>query len=331
MPANRMSRLPIAEFCGRSGELDVGSGRAAAMSTAFHAMCEGDPAKIAPALARLTQKEVDEIKNWERPVLVHFDDGTELSYDSAEKESRVGIDARGRFELDAEKALVVGTLDMAWTVEKERGCAQRICYVGDIKKTKWTTLDGPESLQLAGYGFALSAREQATHFCPGLWIAEDGEWVWGDLIDLESSRASDLWARIEHAATNQGGEFRTGGHCSSCWARLRCPAYLLPYERHDSLAVLSGADLTNDKVLELLVATQQAEATIKVAKEFCNEYARRHGIDDPSTGKSYRAVQCQGRESAKVADVLEAFPEARQLGVVRRGAHYEMMRWVKKP
>lgn len=328
MTANRMSRLPIAEFCGRSGELDVGSGRAAAMSTAFHAICSAAP-DVMHKVAALTEAERVELGTWHKPELVHFDDGTELTYESAEKESRVGIDARGRFETDPEKALVVGTLDMAWTVEKQRGVALRVCYVGDIKKTKWTTLDGPESLQLHGYGFALSAREHATHYCPGLWIAEDGEWRWGDLVDLESSEAADLWERIGHAARNQGGEFRTGSHCSSCYSRLRCPAYLLPFERHDSLAVLSGADISEERVLELLLATQQAEATIKVAKDFCNEYARRHGIHDPKTNKNYRTIECQGRESAKVADVLAAMPDARERGVIKRGAPYDMMRWVK--
>jgi hypothetical protein len=291
-------------------------------------MCEGDPEKIARALSLLTQKEIDEVKGWEKPTEVTFDTGDKLSYESAEKESFVGINARGRFEVDPEKAIVVGTLDMAWvrhTGEQDHLTA----YVGDIKKTRWTTLDGPESLQLAAYGFALAARESATHYCPGLWIAEDGEWRWGDLVDLESSRAADIWGRIVHAAQNQGGEYRTGGHCSSCWSRLRCPAYLLPFERHDSLAVLSGAELSNDKVLELLVTAQRAQAAVDVAVDFCKEYARRHGIDDASTGKSFRAVQCQGRESVDTKKVLADIPDARERGWFKKGAPYDQMRWVK--
>ncbi len=328
MTANRISRLPIAEFCGRSGDLDNGSGRAAQMSTAFHAMCEGDAEKIARALSLLTAAEVATIKEWERPVEVVFDDGTKLSYDSAEKESTVGLDARGRFCLDPEKAIVMGHLDMAW-IRHVGDASQVSAFVGDIKKTKWTTLDGPESLQLHGYGFALAAREGATHYCPGLWIAEDGEWVWGELVDLESSKAADIWGRILHASQNQGGEYRTGGHCSSCWSRLKCPAYLLPFERFDSLAPLSGGELTNDKVLDLLVTAQRAEATVKVAIDFCKEYARRHGIDDPSTGKSYRAVQCSGRESVDTKKVLADIPDARERGWFKKGAPYDMMRWVK--
>lgn len=328
MTANRISRLPIAEFCGRSGELDLGSGRAAAMSTAFHAICSVAPDVIRKTAA-LTEAEREELKTWHRPTQVPFDDGTVLTYEAAEKESTVGIDSRGRFSLDPEVAVCIGHLDMAWTVEKQFNVAARVCYVGDIKKTHWTTLDGPESLQLHGYGFALAAREHATHYACGLWIAEDGVWNWGKLVDLESSEAADVWDRILHAATNQGGEFRTGGHCRSCYSRLRCPAYLVPVESTHALAPLNGGEVTNEQALHLLHQYQRAEDTLKAVGGFLKEYARRTPIYDPATKKRYMAVECAGKESVNKEALLRDEPQAREKGWIKKGAPYDMMRWVK--
>lgn len=321
MAANRISRLPVAEFCGRSGELDTGSGRAAAMSSAFHALCEGDDAKAAKLLALLTADECQTIKTWHKPEKVTFDDGTELTYESAEKETTVGFDARGRFSL-SESAIAIGHLDMAWRTKNG-------VYVGDIKKTRWTTLDGPESLQLAGYGFALAAREHVDTFACGLWIAEDGEWHWGKLVDLESSEAADLWARVKHAALNTGGDFRTGGHCRSCWSRMRCPAYLVPVEETHALAPLGGHDVTSTQALELLRAYERGKDTLEVVKGFLDEYARRFGIPSEDGKKKYAAVQCQGREALDKERVIAEVPDARERGWFKRGAPYEQMRWVK--
>lgn len=318
---NRISRLPIAEFCGRSAELDVGSSRVAVMGSAFHAMCEGDSAKIAKLLMLLSPEEVDEVHRWKKPTKVTFDDGTELSYDSAEKETEVGFDAQGR-HTTGEKAIAIGHIDMSWI-------RHTVAYVGDIKKQRWTTLDGPDSLQLAGYGFALAAREGCTHFCPGLWYAEEGEWSWGSLVDLESSEAADLWARIVHAAMNVGGEFYTGGHCRSCYSRLRCPAYLVPVESTHALAPLAGHEVTNAQVLALLHAKQRAETTLEAVDAYLKEYARRTPIYDPETKRKYCAVQCSGRESIDVDAILRDCPDARQRGWFKKGRPYPMMRWIK--
>lgn len=335
MTPNRFSRLPVAEFCGRSGELDIGSGRAAAMSTAFHAVCSGAVDATAKCAA-LTAAEKEEIKTWHRPESIRFDDGEELSYENAEKELQIGLDSRGRHCLDPSKAIVIGTLDMAWSRADIDGVppdqtvsvdalGRVVAYVGDIKKTRWTTLDGPESLQLIGYAFAYAAKVGATHFCCGIWNATEGGWTWGELIDLESPKAVELWARVVHASQNQGGEFRTGGHCRSCWSRMKCPAYLVPVDSAHALAPLAGHEITPDKVLELLRQYERASDTLDVVKEFLTEYGRRHPVPSEDGKKRWMPVECQGREGL----APEHKEDARKAGWMKRGAPYEQMRWVK--
>jgi hypothetical protein len=297
------------------------------MSTYFHAHCEGNVDKCAELLLSLTREEHEAIATWIAPTKVTFDDGLELEYSGAIKETQVGFDARGRFCLDPEKAIAIGTLDMAWVVTFPDG--RKVVYVGDIKKTQWTTLDGPDSLQLNGYGFALAAREGADAYCCGIWIAEEGRWVWGELVDLMGTTAATLWERVKHAAQNQGGEYRTGGHCRSCWSRMRCPAHLVPLDVTEALAPLGGHEVTEEKVLEFYLLAKRAEDTVKVALDFCHEYARRQGLHDASTGKKLMAVQCAGRESVNKEALLKEYPDARERGVFKKGQPYEQMRWVK--
>ena len=158
---NRMSSLPVSRFCGLAGKLgsQYGSGRAAAMGTAFHALCaengSGDP------LEGLTDKERETVLSWQQPTTLQVPDGPLLHYESADKETAVALDADGRYvPPDSPIAACVGHVDFFWHVNSAGGepsdsnklARRSVVYVADIKKSSFTA-SGPGSLQLvAGAG-----------------------------------------------------------------------------------------------------------------------------------------------------------------------------------
>ena len=94
----RMSALPTSQFCGQAALLDRGAGRAAAMSTCWHAVCAQAPGNAA-LLAALTDEEAEEVLGWERPKIVDLPPGCDppaLDYDNAETELEVTFDEQGR-------------------------------------------------------------------------------------------------------------------------------------------------------------------------------------------------------------------------------------------
>lgn len=292
---NRISLLPITYYCplaGRLGE-QYGAGRSAAVSTAFHAWCAGDP----EALSALDEGEREEVRKWKRPADVIVEGtGVLLEYDTAEVERRVGLTKDGRFcAADDSQAITAGTLDFAWVREVN---GHRVAFVGDIKRQEWTQTD-PMSLQLLGYAFAWADLHECSHFCTGLWYATEGEWKWGDLVDLESPEALRMWERVSYAAQNTEGPGVMGSHCGDCYSRLQCPEYLLPPEvASSSLACLTeGGELTEDKALELKLLLDRAKKTTEAAEKTLKEYAKRVGGIRDGKGKIWKAIPVKGRAS----------------------------------
>lgn len=327
----RMSALPIVRFCSKARELSVGSGRAAAMGTAFHAYCSSDP-KADDLLARLSDEERAEVLSWERPADIVVGD-VMLRYDDAAHEAAVAFTAKGQpCEHGSPEALTEGHLDMAWEVVVN---GKKVAYIGDIKKTRFTTTDGPDSLQTTAYGFAWALKHGCDAFCAGIWMATEAEWHWGDLVYLDSDKAAELWEQIVAAATNKDGQYATGSHCRGCYERLRCPAHLVaPGDISQALSLLQGPLSESDegRVRDLLLQAQAAEDAIKVVKATAQEYATRFGLRDPETGKVYKPVHVKGRESfdgkalKKDAEVDPALVPA--LKYFKRGASYEQWRWL---
>lgn len=325
MIGRRMSALPVAEFCGQSDTLDNSSGRAAVISTAFHAWAAGQPR--VQAFAGLTQDEQTEVMAMKRPADVSPGSEVVLTYANAEKETEFALTAAlAACSPDDPLCLTVGHEDMGWTVDWG---GRKVSFTGDIKRTEWTTLDGPESLQLVAYGFARAIRDGADMFCCGIWDATGGQWHWGEMVDLESDLAVDLWARIVHAATNRG-EFRRGAHCSSCYSRKRCPAYLLPKEHFEGtqLDALTKEDPSQEQVKAVLLWAQSSRDAAEVALKWCKEQADNlGGVRDEETGKVFRGVNTKGRESIDQNKLLAEVPNAERF--FRRGPDFKTYRWVK--
>ena len=84
---HRMSSLPIAEFCGQAPVLGAqhGAGRAAAMSTAAHALFARQ-ADADTKLARLTADERNEVRVWQSPLPHRFENGDIFDYSTSERE-----------------------------------------------------------------------------------------------------------------------------------------------------------------------------------------------------------------------------------------------------
>jgi hypothetical protein len=329
---NRPSSLPVAQFCGLAPRLseEAGAGRAAAISTYFHALCEGDAKRIKAARLLLTDEEAEEAEERKRPVdvvIVTSDGGSvPLRYADARKERRVGLGPDLRWRPPGHpEAITEGTLDFAWV-------HGTVAYVADIKATAWTC-EGPDSLQLKAYAYAFATQERCTHFVPGLWLATEGRWWWGDQVELDSLDNLDDEARLLHAINNQDQRPAPGGHCRSCWGRMRCPAHTLSAVHADTwlAPVVEGRShlTTPEQARKLLLVVQATEDTLKMAKDQLQEYARRNGgIPDPETGKVYAPVMMPGRASVDAKALRAALGDEADK-YMKTGAGYEQYRWIK--
>lgn len=325
----RMSSLPILTYCGEAGRLSAthGSGRPAAMSSAYHASCAGAP-EASAMLARLSDKEREEVLSWETPTTVIYADGVELDYASAEKEAALALDDLGFACPPTDDAFLLGHMDFGWVRNID---GLKVAFVADIKKQVWTTADGPESLQLHGYGYAYAQLHECDAYVTGIWLATEGEWQWSDaMVLMGSPRAEKIWGRLFAAATNDGG-YSTGQHCRSCWSRLHCTEHMLPaIEPETWLApVMKGGDIQKIDaafVLKLFAL----EEIVEQAKEMASEAAKRGDIKviDPATGKMWGPIMMPGRKSLNVSRLREKLgPRADEF--FKKGAGYTQMRWVK--
>lgn len=325
----RISSLPVLEFCGPAADLSQGqAGRAAAMSSAFHALSAKAP-NAQELCMRLTSDEMQTIMAWRKPTDVDLGSGRILRYAEAEKEFTLAFDRTGSYcDPDSPDAICVGHPDMCWVVDIG---SMRVAYVGDIKRSEFTVSDGPESLQLHGYAMAYATKHDCDAYAVGIWGAMEGRWQWSEIVDLLSSEALSYSRRIVAAATNMSTEYATGPHCRGCYGRMRCPAWLLPPElaKTKLAPVVLGGTLTQDNAAELLLTYQAFVDTAKQVEHTLKEYAVRNGgIKDPKSGKIWRPVVCQGRESVSVERVRAAFGDEADRVIVK-GSPYEQFRWSK--
>jgi hypothetical protein len=320
---NRISLLPISQFCALAGKLseEHGAGRAAALSSAFHAReAGGEDAKS--KLARLTPKELETIASWKRPSDVTVC-GHVLTYADAAKEQPVGLTLTGDFAESGE-VVTCGTLDFAWVHGD-------VAYVGDMKKSAWAT-SGPDSLQLLAYGYAWAKKRGCHSFCVGLWIIEDAEWRWSDKVyGLDDFESLDLWARIMYAALNVGTEANFGDHCRNCYGRLHCPEYTLPAAVADRFLTKDAVgqaiqEESGDKLLAMLEYAERIEPMIERIKDEAKERARR-GVPVRRDGKVLKFIRMRGRESLNKARLFAEVPSATKY--LERGEDFDMCRWVK--
>ena len=334
---HRMSSLPMAQYCGKSPTISVGAGRAAAMSTGFHAQCEtlstgkGTAAHRAK-LEALTSEERKEIETWHKPepleALNH-----KLNYRDATTEFEVGLDLVGSFSTDpTHDILTLGHVDMFWNIRTkvDSEALVKVVVVGDIKKSRWTCPEGPDdSLQLQAYGHSLAQRHNADWFLPALWIAEDGFWVIGKPHSMFGMAAASRWSRIQAAASNDSTEFSHGPHCDGCYSRLNCPAHMV---RYDDVLVVPGTletELDNDGVLGILESAKRYDDTAKAQKEYAKQWVRRNGPVSDGNGKEWGPSTVTGRESVmSVKRLREAMGEHAE-AYISRGSPSIQNRWTK--
>lgn len=299
---HRMSHLPIARFCGKAWELDIGSARAAAVSSAFHAVCSGAP-DAAERWARLTEKEQEELGSWEKPADTEFL-GHTLRYSEAETEVELGLDEFG-YSAPFEGAFCPGHMDMGWVVVVN---GKRYAIVGDIKRSRWTS--HPESLQLHAYGTAYAQKMGCVGYGLGIWAAKDGIWLWGTrFYELGSEEHERIVETAIAAAGNKSAEFSTGPHCSGCYGRLRCPAWTLPAVLSTTwLSALAGkSDATPEELGRAMAAIEAQEEVLERARENIRA-AHEQGSRVIHGDKEWRLVGGgKGRESVSVAAVREKF------------------------
>lgn len=324
---NRASALKVTEFCGQAGllaeEYNI-SIRAGATSTAFHGVCSNAP-NLAALLARLTPEERAEIETWHRPTDVDL--GVEvLRYDDAEKEIAVGLDELGQYvDPDQKPALIPGHLDMGWVKELPIG---RVAFVGDIKRESYTA-ESPDILQLHAYGRAYAKKNGCRFYITGIWVAKRGYWVWSETpVDLRSQYGRDMWERLRLAGANIGGEYSTGAHCRGCYSRLQCPAFTLPavLAQTELAAFVRDGEITPDGLTRAVLLAEQLKDLAAAALETAKEAVRRGAVvRDPATGKVWKVIECQGRETADTKALRAA-----GLGeYVRRGQPYDRPQWCK--
>lgn len=320
---NRVSLLPVSQFCGKAAKLseEHGAGRAAAMSTAFHAKLAdpGSPDTRAK-MAGLSDKEREQIALWKAPTDFELF-GETLKYMDAEKEVPVGLTAEGEF-VDNGECLTSGTLDMGWV-------RPGLAIVADIKKERFT-VESPDTLQLRAYAWAWAKAHQITKFLTGIWVATEGEWIWSDaIVDMESFEGLELWETIKHAASNTSGQASTGDHCRSCYGRLHCAEHLAPIELASTwLAPATRGDIEIDELTQMLVMAERIEGMIDKVKEHVKEAVLRGAvIKHPTSGKVYKPTTVAGRSSMNIPLLLKDHPDMTKY--MRRGNPYERFAWGK--
>lgn len=306
----------------------AGAGRAAVQSRAFHALCAGED-DADQQIARLTPEERAELRAWKKPGPVQLHNGITLDYDNAYKECTVALDAQGNATNDESKALSVGHLDMAWVCQVD---GTLVAYIVDIKRTAFTSPDGPESLQLHAYGMAFAAKHGCTAYVPGLWLLDEGQYQWGRMVDLYSLKAAGMLERVLAAASHDTGEYSTGSHCDRCYGRLHCPAWLLPVSDPESaLAPLSEpGGITEDNELSVLLKYKAASDLLKRVKSTLEAYAERRGGIPDGEGKVWRKVTSEGGERFDAKAFQKEHPELHKKHTVKTGPKSLGFRWTNE-
>lgn len=293
MIGNRFSALPVSQFCAKSAALNLGAGRAAAISSCFHAKCAGDE-KWRDMFARLSDEEQEELLDMEYPADLILETGAVISYAAALKEVPLALGEHcSALPKGHQDAITEGTMDGAII-------HNRIAYVFDIKRSAWTSTEGPRSLQIKGYALAFCAlhADEVDGYVTGVWVACDGVWQWDDqIIYLDSEQCLKDWQRVRAAALNIDGDFATGPHCRNCYARLRCPAYLVPPDQaHGALAKYLTGQMTSDDALQLKRTLEAVKDTVEACSDALKAHVDAHGpIIDKEAGKMFAKGPVKGK------------------------------------
>jgi hypothetical protein len=331
----RSSQLGISRFCGKAAQLGEGrgAGRAAAMSTAFHALMADSP-HASDLIALLTKDEQEKLRSWKKPeplVLVESDDAAvrvELDYRKALRELLVGLDENGDYaDPTKQDVLVRGHVDCAWIVDLP---TMRVAYVTDWKKSEFTCTEGPDDPQILSYSMAVADRYLCHAYVPAIYSLEEGQWSFGELTELGSTRHAAHWQLVRAAAQNDG-EFATGPHCLSCWSREHCPEFLLPAAAFNGTELepfTKPGALTPDVAISALMKAKALQKVCESVIENVKAYATHNRVYDSTTNKVYKPVMVSGRTTLDRA-ALEYHMGDKLRNYEKKGAPFVQMKWVK--
>lgn len=301
---NRMSILDTTLYCPQAGVLSAkyGAGMAAAAGRYFHALDAGDPT-AADKYERLDEEWQEKADSWKPvPNAVEFFRRREPMLSDPPIAKELPVLDKSNAVREREVRLIVGDFlieeivghpDLYWDVP-----GLDLVVVLDIKLSSWTCAAGPASLQVQGYGMALTQELGRRFFLPGIWSASEGEAIVGDIVDTHD--AAEVVRKLTAAGTNTEGEAVVGPHCHGCYARMHCPEYCAPLNVAESAVgpALTNAITNNEQALNCLMSLQAIEDMAKLARTNLRVYAERAGgIHDPRSHKSWGPSVTKGRES----------------------------------
>jgi hypothetical protein len=299
----RPSALSLAEKCGYSvtlaGEFRESSD-AAERGTAFHkeAAAHINGVKASARVGRMlaTFAAIDEKVEAERPVALVDDD----------------------FEVLSE-----GTADVIVTHAD-----------GSITVVDWKTgmpekVDEPdENLQILVYGLAAAIARGAPRFKVGLYFTEHPPIRLSAWID--TADAGWIMDRVRNALARDRNEPVVGAHCSSCYRRTHCKAWLLPaYEGETALAPFTQpGGLSAESAPKALHVLQAMQDAVKIAEAHLRDYARDNG-GIRSGSKVWGPMMVRGGRRSVSIDAIpqEMLDALERVGAVREGRPYETYRW----
>jgi len=296
LPINghRTSSLPVTRYCPHAADDSVAS-RAAAVSNAFHALAADKPEATA-LFAGLSEEEQQEVAGWKMPTPLKVE-GHALEWTTGRRELKLAVN--DRFEpvgYDSGDQMTQGTTDNMWVYSD-------LLVIADLKRS--THRISVTSEQLLGYalaGIALCDVElpdfPPKRYTTALWDLIEGTWKVGPIFKVGSLEHAEHKMIVRQAALNlpsRDNGYSVGGHCSSCYHRPRCPAYLMPTKlaeqgMKDFTAAGNFDALENNERLKWLVTVGRIEKTLKVMKGVIEESAKKIPIVDYDTGKEWREV-----------------------------------------
>jgi hypothetical protein len=321
---HRMSMLDLTLSCGLAGELSAmyGSGQAALQSRALHALVAGDVEEYESLCLQLSPAQKLLVDEYHVPTPFSAD-GEQCTLDSAEKEVEVTIDF-------GDGLTSVGHADLRWKVTKKDGTV--LVVIIDMKLTQYTS--NVDSLQLHGYGYASAEELDADEYVVGIWVIDEGYYLWGERITMMTERADEVWRRLRKAAGHISNRGTLGEHCHGCYARLHCGEYLMPPEvAETSLRPWTGAvgeydaDTAREALLSAQRAKDTAEAVIKNVRAFAD---RNGGIPSEDGSKVWSPSWCSGRKTVKLKTLKEEHPDLYER-YETQGQPYQRYIWRNPP
>jgi hypothetical protein len=322
---SRISALPVLRYCTGSALVDKQvedlEFSRTLRGTVFHHYCE--TGEWGEKFSLLSKDDQEEIQSWKVPFGYDMEDGTAtLLYSEAVKEYRVKF-KHGPGELE----FIPGTLDMFWMVDD-------LAVVVDIKSNIRAVSDGIDSIQLHGYGHALLHEfSELKGYIQGIYSAMDGTWHLAPKpVVRDSWEQMELEDTMVRAIRQPFQGYHIGTHCSGCWKRARCPAFLIETHEAPTFGAVIAGRATSDEARAALIMRDRMKASLETIDEALKTWVTQHGpIPSEDGKKSWRPHQMPGRtgwDKRKVQALLDK-SGATEKDYETQSASYQVFSWKK--